>query len=137
LTEHTRLGRGAASRVKDALDDAPHIKAITIGGSVAVGIADPCSDVDMYVFCDQLPSEALVREHVASLDGTWWTWAIRKTGSSRRATFGVNEERMDLNYVLVSYVESELDRVLINHDWRNQNFVGGFYDCLPLAEVVL
>lgn len=133
VTERSKECREAAAKVAAVVAELPAVRAVTIGGSVARGDADACSDVDLFAFFDELPSEASNRELVASLGGKWWTREIRMNGSAVRATFGLGDARIDLEHVLIPHVESELDRVLVRHEWLHQQFVGGFYDCLPLS----
>jgi predicted nucleotidyltransferase len=133
MTEKSERCLALSRQVLAVFDAWPSVVATTIGGSVARGVADPCSDVDVFVYCDSLPSEEDSREVVSTLGGEWWTRSIRKHGEARRDTFGFGDERFDVEHVLVSRVESELDRILGTPDWEKQQFVGGFYDCIPVT----
>lgn len=133
MTEKSKRCQELAKRVLSVYASWPGVRATTIGGSVARGVSDPCSDVDLFVFCESLPSEEASREAAILLGGNWWQQQIRANGSARRDLFGFEDERLDVEHVLIGRVESELDRVLVNHEWTKQQFVGGFYDCIPVT----
>ena len=65
--ELARAGQEVATKLAEVFATLPSNRLITVVWSVVRGNADPCSDVDMYVFRDALQSEQQLRDEVASL----------------------------------------------------------------------
>ena len=95
MNEISKTHQENARTVLEACAHNPQVQATTIGGSVARGVADDCSDVDVFAYCDILPTESECRELVTSLGGTWWSSALAPHGEARRTTFGYNDSRID------------------------------------------
>jgi len=109
MTEHSKRYQEIAKRVLQVYDSWPTVQATTIGGSVARGVADECSDVDLFVFCETLPSEQESREAAGSLGGDWWQQQIRPHGFVKRDLFGFENARLDVDHVLISRVRAYPD----------------------------
>lgn len=92
------------------------VRAVAVGGSLAVDASDESSDVDLYLFTTQ-PVAFGERAAVAAgdpdaeIDNRWFgtedAWIDRDTGLA-----------VDVSFFPVAWIESELDRVLVQHQAR-------------------
>ena len=124
-----------AKQVAGRLSRHPYVEAIAVGGSIARGIGDEFSDLDLFVYCHTFPPEDERRALLEPLSPERW-----KT-HDEFVRFGLvvdafvcGETEVDLNLLLGKTVEACMRAVLEKHDLtpRIQAFVGGFADALPL-----
>ncbi len=111
------------------------VEAIAVGGSIARGIGDEFSDLDVFVYCSEFPPEADRRALLETLSPERWKTHAEHAGSGLVVdAFLCGETEVDLNLLLVKTVEACMRAVLEKHDLtpRIQSFVGGFSDALPL-----
>jgi hypothetical protein len=104
-----------AQRIANAYTALPHVEAVALAGSQTLGIADPGSDLDLYVYVQG--ALALAERHVVAtqfadrleLDNQFWEpgdeWIDRATG------IGV-----DVMFRNPAWIEDQLDRVLVRHE---------------------
>ena len=133
MTEHSKKWRDLAAHISKIYERWQITHATTIGGSVARGIADNSSDVDIFIFCNELPSEEASQNAITLLKGERWKRHNRFDRGIARDCFALEDARIDVEHVLITKVETELDRILKNYETDRQQFVGGFYDCIPLS----
>jgi hypothetical protein len=92
----------------------PQVEAIALAGSQTVGVADPDSDLDLYIYTQQ-PIPAAVRATIvavraayAEVDNQFWEpgdeWIEQQTGT-----------KVDVMFRDVAWIEAQLDRVLRQH----------------------
>jgi len=134
-TPKSRRDFAVAQQITARLALSPHVEAIAVGGSIARGIGDEFSDLDLYAYCSAFPSESERRELLDPIAPTHWK------SHQELAQHGIlvdsflcGDTEVDLNIVLLKTVEACLHAVLVKHDvtQRLQAFVGGFVDAVPL-----
>ena len=115
----------------------PEVAGVVLGGSVARGIADPSSDLDLFVFCHDYPSERFRSEVVAGLQGEGWKQHGDKLDRGiLRDCFRGAGHRVDIEHVRVGSYESAIVDVLCRHDTdcEKQGLLGGLLDSLSLHD---
>ncbi|MGI8643391.1 MAG: DUF4037 domain-containing protein [Thermomicrobiales bacterium] len=90
------------------------VRAVALGGSLVTDFSDGASDVDLYVYADELPSVAMRSRLIndgrqVELDNHFW-----ETGDEWQDA--ATTIAVDVTYRSPDWVESELDRVLKRHD---------------------
>jgi predicted nucleotidyltransferase len=103
----------------------PEVEAVALGGSRATGLADPGSDVDLYVYAAAEPSR-LDRAALVAAEGG-------REAEIGRSPFEPGDEWADVSTGLdvdvmfrtPAIIEDELDRVLVRHQAR-----AGYSTCL-------
>jgi hypothetical protein len=70
MTEHSRWRRALAERYAAGYPHLPGVRAVVLAGSVARGIADRYSDIELMVFWDGPPEEPLRRRAAEAGGGT-------------------------------------------------------------------
>jgi hypothetical protein len=134
-TAKSRADFAVAERIAAFLSRDSDVAAIAVGGSVARGIANPISDLDVFVYCLRFPAERTRRALVESLGGTHWrTHSGTEDQGLVRECFVAGGARVDLDLLLVPTVEACLRAVLEKHNLTPhiQAFVGGFVDAISL-----
>lgn len=135
MTECSKKWLALARKISEVYATWDETVAITIGGSVARGVADPSSDVDIFVFCLELPSVQQGADAVQTVAGERWKrhdemlqWGIA------RDCFHLDDARIDIGYFLDSTAQTLLDDVLVRYDIMpsKQGFLGGLLDCVPV-----
>lgn len=110
-----RTAVSVAHRVAGRYGARPEVVAVALGGSTATAMADPGSDIDLYVYAAEVPPVA-VRAIIAGpdalrpeLDQRFWelgdTWVDAET-----------ELTVDVMYRAPDWIEEELTRVLVRHE---------------------
>jgi len=110
---HVSAALALARRVAGRLAVDPSVEAVALAGSRAGPLADPASDVDLYVYAAQEPSRALraaAAEGASGLElgnrffepGDEWVDAASGLG-------------VDVMYRAPAWIEAQLDRVLVRH----------------------
>lgn len=96
----------------------PHVAATMVTGSVADGLSDFFSDVDMAVYAHALPSEddlAAVRHEVSGSSERRWLLGDRADGVLIEA-FAVGGVECQVIHATPSAIDAQLDAVLIAHE---------------------
>ena len=116
----------------------PEVAGVVLGGSVARGIADPNSDLDLFVFChDYYPGERSRSEVVARIQGEGWKQHDDKLGRGiLRDCFRAAGHRVDIEHVRVGSYESAIEDVMCRHDTDRdkQSLLGGLLDSRSLHD---
>jgi hypothetical protein len=105
----------ALQEIAAAYGALPDVVAVAVAGSLAVGTADPASDVDLYVSAPQPPPIPLRAEiaarfaRVSEVGNTAWEpgdeWLDARTG-----------RHIDVIYRAPAWIEEQLARVLVRHE---------------------
>jgi hypothetical protein len=111
-----RLARAQAIAARFA--DLPQVVAVALAGSLAAGLADEQSDLDLYVYADApIPVEIRRRiardfagEHRASIEIDKPFWGPEDAWIDGASGLGV-----DLIYWSPEWIEEQVDRVLVQH----------------------
>lgn len=133
--------RGIARRLSDACVSQAAARAVALTGSVASGIADGASDIDLIVFHDALPPRAMldaVRGHVGGSPRLYASGV--KDGVRFKEGYFAYGVRCDLGHITAAAFEADMALVLDAHsvDAHAQSRLAGILDCLPLhgSEVI-
>lgn len=136
MTPESRRWTELARRIAEPLRAVEGVEAIVLGGSVARGQADLNSDLDIFVFCRDYPSEETRRAAIAHVEGARWRQHDRRAHGVLRDCFHADDARVDLEFMLVSSFEATLREVLIELDttrWK-QARLGGLRDSQTLHD---
>ncbi|NKB72014.1 MAG: DUF4037 domain-containing protein [Candidatus Latescibacteria bacterium] len=130
MTPESQRWTALATHIAQGYADAPGIEGILIGGSVARGLADVNSDVDLFVFCRQFPDKSLRQTAVDRVNGERWRAHDSRDQGLLRDCFHADDGRIDVEFVLVSAYEALIRDVLANHDISRakQGLLGGLLD---------
>jgi hypothetical protein len=107
------------------------IQAIVVGGSVARGYADAYSDLEMPLFWEALPGDALRQEMAADLGATY---LYGYDGPAQEDQLLVGGFQVDFWHSTVANEETVLDEVLLGYDTDlgSSNFLDTVRACIPL-----
>ena len=137
MTPESGSGMKVGEQIAEYYAELPEVAGVVLGGSVARGIADPSSDLDLFVFCHDYPSERFRSEVVAGLQGEGWKQHDNKLdrGILRDCFHGAGH-RVDIEHVRVSSFESAIEDVMCRHDTdrEKQGLLGGLLDSLSLHD---
>jgi hypothetical protein len=108
------MDSGEVREIARRLGEMPGVVAVALGGSTAGGVADGCSDVDLYVYALAPPPHALRTE---------LAWAYDPAPEIDNQAFGPGDEwmvgvtgpRIDVIYWSPAWIEGQLARVLDHH----------------------
>jgi predicted nucleotidyltransferase len=134
-TAKSREDFAVAQRIAAGFERHERVTSIAVGGSIARGIGNEFSDLDLYVYCSEFPSEserrALLLPHAPQ---RWKSHVERESSGVIVEAFVCQRTEVDLNLVRVKTVEACLRAVLEKHDLTPivLAFVGGFADAIPL-----
>ena len=124
-----------SKKIAQVYSECSQVKSIVIGGSVARGYADDYSDVDIFVFCDNFPSEKERVSAVERVHGEGWKSHSDKIEQGLvRDCYRSEDARVDIGLYLISSVEKVLSDVFEHYDISpsKQGFCGGLLEALPL-----
>lgn len=124
-----------AVRVAAVFAEHPEVVAIAVGGSVARGIADEYSDLDLFVYCREFPQAADRAALVGRLPAERWKSHPEHASSGLQVeAFLCEGAEVDLNLMLEKTAEVCVRSVTqkLNLARNIQAFVGGFADCVAL-----
>lgn len=108
--------RLVAQAVAARFAELPQVEAVALAGSEAAGVAEPSSDLDLYVYADEEIPLAWRRDLAlelgdggpTDLDNRFWEpgdeWSERASGVG-----------IDLMYRTPAWIEDQLDRLLVRH----------------------
>lgn len=137
MTPESGRGVKVGAQVAEYYAELPEVAGVVLGGSVARGIADSNSDLDLFVFCHDYPSERFRSEVVAGLQGEGWKQHDNQLdrGILRDCFHGAGH-RVDIEHVRVNSCESAIEDVMCRHDTdrEKQGLLGGLLDSLSLHD---
>ena len=137
MTPESESGVKVGAQIAEYYAELPEVAGVVLGGSVARGIADPSSDLDLFVFCHDYPSERFRSEVVAGLQGEGWKQHDNQLDRGiLRDCFHAGGHRVDIEHVRVSSFESAIEDVICRHDTdrEKQGLLGGLLDSLSLHD---
>lgn len=125
-----------AQRMADIFAQHPHAKAMALTGSVAMGVADDVSDVDMAVYYAPAPPTRVELEEVRQrLGGTDWIFFLGDPEEGGCAvSFAVEGVKCDFAHASITRWEANMDEVMTLHDADSpmQKALAGILDAVPL-----
>ena len=130
-TEHLHA---LARRIAAVVLEETASRAILLVGSAATGEADLYSDLDLIVYCDELPAMERVDAVVERLGGTHRELIYPRTDDDHGEGFELAGVECQLAFTTVSAAERELERALGTEELESplQKVVQGVQDGLPL-----
>lgn len=136
MTDASRLLLDLARGVATAHTDHPALRAAMVTGSVAKGIADHNSDIDMTLYYEaELPDEEWLAEVRAGLGGGERKWLVesRDEGSLMEA-YHLNGVEVQIGHITIAAWEGVLDTVLVGLDVESplQKALEGTLICIAL-----
>ena len=137
MTPESESGMKVGEQIAEYYAELPEVAGVVLGGSVARGIADPSSDLDLFVFCHDYPSERFRSEVVAGLHGKGWKQHDNQLDRGiLRDCFHAAGHRVDIEHVRLSSCESAIEDVMCRHDTdrEKQGLLGGLLDSFPLHD---
>jgi len=128
---HVGWRLGIARQVAARLRRYGGIEAIVVGGSVARGFADAYSDLEMPLFWEALPGDALRQEIAADLGATY---LYGYDGPAQEDQLLIGGFQVDFWHNTVANEERVLDEVLLGYDTDlgSSNFLDTVRACIPL-----
>ena len=130
-TEHLRA---LARQIVDvAVEEvAPHYVLLT--GSAATGEADFYSDIDLIVYCDELPAEERIGAVIERVGGEDRRLIYPRTEDEHGESFELGGIQCQLAFVTVRCADGELERVLAGEELESplQKAVEGILEGIPL-----
>lgn len=131
LNWHSKWRLELAKTISDHLQRFTGIRAITAGGSVARGYADPYSDLEMPLFWDEQPAGSVREAIAAMLRADTIHFSTRPAGEDN---FLINGFQVDLWHIAISEAEAIFDKVLKQYDpdLKYSNFIDTIQICIPL-----
>jgi hypothetical protein len=135
MTEESKYLLKLAQHIAQAYIERPGIQAVMVTGSVAEGLSDRYSDIDMMTYYDALPSEEALIEARHRNGGADRKWMIgnREEGSFAEA-YDVNGVECQIGHNTSEGWEISMAEVLENHDIESplQKALTGMLICQPL-----
>jgi len=134
MTTPTKHLRGLAGRIADVVVDETAPRAILLVGSAATGEADLYSDLDLIVYCDELPTVERVDAVLERLGGAHRELIYPRTEDDHGESFQLAGVECQVAFTKVSAAERELERALGTEELESplQKVVQGVEEGLPL-----
>jgi hypothetical protein len=131
----------SARRMAAILAEHPSVRAVMVTGSVAEGLADAVSDVDMTVYYDALPPEEEIhrtRTRVGGSEYVMYFGSVEEGGIVE--SYWIDGVRHDFAHVTIEGWERDIEEVLTKHptDTPLQKALAGTLIGIPLhgAELI-
>ena len=130
-TEHLRA---LARRVGEVVVGEVAPRAVLLTGSTATGEADCYFDVDLIVYCGELPTEERIGAVVERVGGVDRKLIYPRTQDEHGESFELGGIQCQLAFVTVRCAEGELERVLAGEELESplQKAVDGILEGIPL-----
>lgn len=126
--------RTLARRIADVLVEEIAPRSILLTGSAATGEADFYSDIDLIVYCDELPSEERIGSVIERVGGEDRRHIYPRTEDEHGESFELGRLQCQLAFVTVRCADGEVERVLADEKLESplQKAVEGILDGIPL-----
>jgi uncharacterized protein YutE (UPF0331/DUF86 family) len=126
--------RALAGRVADVVVEEIAPRSVLLTGSAATGEADFYSDIDLIVYCDELPSEERIGSVIERVGGEDRRHIYPRTEDEHGESFEVGRIQCQLAFVTVRCADAEVERVLAGEELESplQKAVEGIVDGIPL-----
>lgn len=109
-------------------------RSVLLTGSAATGEADFYSDVDLIVYCDDLPTEERIEAVIERVGGEDRRHIYPRTEDEHGESFELGAIQCQLAFVTVRCADAEVERVLAGEELESplQKAVEGILDGIPL-----
>jgi Nucleotidyltransferase domain len=126
--------RALAGQVADVVVDELAPRSILLTGSAATGEADFYSDIDLIVYCDELPAEERIGAVIERVGGEDRRHIYPRTEDEHGESFELGRIQCQLAFVTVRCADAEVERVLAGEELESplQKAVEGIVDGIPL-----
>jgi predicted nucleotidyltransferase len=130
-TDHLRA---LARRITAILVEEVAPRSVLLTGSAATGEADFYSDLDLIVYCDELPTEERVGAVIDRVGGEDRKPIYPRTEDEHGEAFELGRLQCQLAFVTVRCADGEVERVLAGEELESplQKAVEGIQDGIPL-----
>jgi nucleotidyltransferase-like protein len=130
-TEHLRA---LARRIGDVVVEETAPRSVMLTGSTATGEADLYSDLDLIVYCDDLPTEERIGAVIERVGGADRRHIYPRTDDEHGESFELGRLQCQLAFVTVRCADAEVERVLAGEELESplQKAVEGIQDGIPL-----
>lgn len=128
---HVQWRLDIARQLAERIRSFPGVQAIVVGGSVARGYADAYSDLELPIFWDELPADAMRLALVAALHGEF---LHGYDGPALEDQLLINGFQVDLWHNTVTGEDAVFKAVLEDYstDFGDSNFMDTIRACIPL-----
>lgn len=118
MTRESALLLDLAQRVGQAFEALPRARAGMVTGSVAKGLADEGSDIDMTLYYEgALPSEDALAQAREALGGSARLWALGDPADGGRIeSFLLHGVEVQIGHITLAAWEDQLAEVLVRHN---------------------
>jgi hypothetical protein len=126
--------RALAGRVAGVVVEEIAPRSVLLTGSAATGEADFYSDIDMIVYCDELPAEERIGAVIERVGGEDRRRIYPRTEDEHGESFELGLIQCQLAFVTVRCADGEVERVLAGEELESplQKAVEGIVDGIPL-----
>jgi predicted nucleotidyltransferase len=126
--------RALARRIGEVVVDEIAPRSVLLTGSAATGEADFYSDIDLLVYCDELPSEERIGAVIERVGGKDRRHIYPRTEDEHGESFELGRLQCQLAFVTVRCADAEVERVLAGEELESplQKAVEGILDGIPL-----
>jgi len=126
--------RALAGRIAEVLVEEIAPRSVLLTGSTATGEADFYSDLDLIVYCDELPTEEGIDAVIERLGGEDRRLIYPRTEDEHGEAFELGRLQCQLAFVTVRCADAEVERVLAGEELESplQKAVEGILDGIPL-----
>jgi Nucleotidyltransferase domain len=126
--------RALAGRVADVVVEEMAPRSVLLTGSAATGEADFYSDIDLIVYCDELPTEERIGTAIERVGGQDRRHIYPRTDDEHGESFELGRIQCQLAFVTVRCADGEVERVLAGEELESplQKAVEGIVDGSPL-----
>jgi len=126
--------RALAGRIAEVLVEEIAPRSVLLTGSTATGEADFYSDLDLIVYCDELPTEEGIDAVIERLGGEDRRLIYPRTEDEHGEAFELGRLQCQLAFVTFRCADAEVERVLAGEELESplQKAVDGILDGIPL-----
>ena len=109
-------------------------RSVLLTGSAATGEADLYSDIDLIVYCDELPAEERIGAIIERVGGEDRKLIYPRTADEHGESFELGGIQCQLAFVTVRCADGEVERVLAGEELESplQKAVEGILEGMPL-----
>lgn len=126
--------RALAGRIGDVVVEEIAPRSVLLTGSAATGEADFYSDLDVIVYCDELPAEEWIGSVIECVGGENRRHIYPRTEDEHGESFELGRLQCQLAFVTVRCADAEVERVLAGEELESplQKAVEGIVDGIAL-----